>query len=43
MEKERKFVIPEAEILNFTIEEIITSSGGEGDLNEEGQDDTGIW
>lgn len=43
MKKERKFLIPEAEIVNFSIEDIITGSGGEGDLNGEGEDDTNIW
>ena len=44
MKKERKFVYPEAEIIDFSIEDIVTGSGGEGDLNAgEGEDDTNIW
>lgn len=37
MKNEKKFLIPEAEIISFTIEDIITASAGDGDMGGTGE------
>ena len=39
MKKEKKPIIPEAEIIVFPSEEIIVTSGGNNPINQYGEDD----
>lgn len=42
MKNEKKFLIPEAEIVSFTIEDIITVSAGGGDMGGTGESEDDV-
>lgn len=44
MKNEKKFLIPEAELISFTLEDIITTSvgGGAGDMDDGSGEDAGL-